>query len=211
MSRRVLSFLMIGLLLPALAAAQEPAPTPEGWQVRPDRPDASAENIRFITMGDGYHVTLGPAAIFYHPGNTASGEYRVHATFTQTRRTDHPEAYGLFVGGRDLQVEEQDYLYFLVRQDGRFLVKHRAGEETHTLVDWTEHESVERIQSSGRATNTLTIESARDAVRFLVNGIDVAGLDRAPMLNTDGVVGFRVNHNLDLHIAGFEIEPLTGS
>jgi hypothetical protein len=40
-------------------------------------------------------------------------------------------------------------------------------------------------------------------VRFLINGTEVRGLDRVPMLNTDGLVGFRIGHNLDVHIGGF--------
>jgi hypothetical protein len=179
---------------------------PSGWQARLDRPNASLADVKFVTMGSGYHATMGPAAIFYNPSHTASGEYRARVTMTQTKAPRHPEAYGLFVGGKDLDGDAQDYLYFLVRQDGKFLVKHRAGTEIHTLFDWTEHAAVKKADAEGKATNTLEIDVRAADVRFLVNGTEVAKLDRVPYMNTDGIVGLRVNHNLDVHIEGFAIE-----
>jgi hypothetical protein len=46
-----------------------------------------------------------------------------------------------------------------------------------------------------------------DAVRFLVNGTEVQTLSRAQLggASTDGLVGLRVNHNLDLMIEGFGV------
>ncbi len=196
----------------ATQAAAQSAPRapgshlPAGWQVRLDQADAPVTEVKFATMGGGYHVTLGPAAVFYNPAHVAKGEYRARATFTQTRASQHPEGYGLIIGGRDLGSPKQDYLYFLVRQDGKFLVKHRAGQETHTLYDWTEHSAIAKADSSGKMTNTLAIEAGPHGARFLVNGTEVAKLDRVPYLNTDGIVGLRINHNLDVHIDGFGVE-----
>ncbi|WP_456427955.1 hypothetical protein [Rhodocaloribacter sp.] len=178
---------------------------PEGWQVRTDR-GASMDNVRFMKMERGYHVVLGPAAIFYRPEMTASGAYTVHATFTQNKAPRHPEAYGLIVGGKNLDGDSQDYLYFLVRQNGEYLIKHRAGSETHTLTEWTAHEAIHKADDAGKASNVLAIRSEPDRVRFLVNGAEVAAIDRVPMLDTDGVAGFRVNHNLDVTITDFGVE-----
>jgi hypothetical protein len=178
---------------------------PAGWEARLDRP-GPMDNVRFMEMEGHQHAILGPSAIFYRPADVADGEYRLSGTFRQNRLTRHPEAYGLILGGRDLQGEGQDYLYFLVRQDGKFLVKHRAGSETHTLMDWTEHEAVRRPGEDGRATNTLAVDVAAAGVRFLVNGTEVGALQRVPMLNTDGVYGLRINHGLDVRVDGFGIE-----
>ncbi len=201
------------LVLAALAAAtslvaQEQSTLPDGWQARADRANAQMQNVKFVTMGDGYHVTLGPSVILYNPAQRAEGAYRARATFTQTKAPQHPEAYGLLVGGQNLDAPNQDYLYFLVRGDGKFLVKHRAGAETHTLVDWTEHAAITRADAAGKATHALAIEATAEDVRFLVNGTEVAKLPRAAQLNTDGVVGLRINHNLDVHVAGFGVEPI---
>ena len=182
------------------------ATLPSGWHARADRANASLQNVRFMQMGDGYHATLGPSVILYNPAQTAQGSYRAHATFAQTKATPHPEGYGLIVGGKNLDAENQDYLYFLVRQDGKFLVKHRAGTETHTLFDWTAHPAIKPVDAQGKATNALAIDVGAAGARFLVNGVEVAKVDRAPNLNTDGIAGLRINHNLDVHVADWGID-----
>ena len=47
---------------------------PEGWNVRLDRPDASTvigssedDDVYFVNMTPGWHVTTSKAGIFYHP------------------------------------------------------------------------------------------------------------------------------------------------
>jgi hypothetical protein len=175
---------------------------PEGWEARLDRADASMDAVYVGTMGEGYHFRLGPSGIFYDPSNTASGEFTVSATLTQNAPTPRPESYGIFLGGRDLQGAGQDYLYFLVRQDGRFMIRHRAGDEVHTIQDWTEHEAVRTTADGAPGTNTLTVVAGPQRARFLVNDVEVASYRDIPYLNTEGVVGFRVNHNLDVHVEG---------
>ena len=182
---------------------------PAGWQVRLDRPGAT-QPVHFMQMNGGLHVVLGPAAILYNPQTTATGAYRAQGTFTLNKPAAHPEAFGLLVGGRDLEAENQDYLYFVVRQDGKFLVKHRAGAETHTLIDWTAHPAVRQPGADGKATNTLAVDASESGARFLVNGTEVANLPRMHMLNTDGVVGLRINHNLDVLVTDFGVQPAGG-
>jgi hypothetical protein len=191
---------------PSGGAGVQTGTLPAGWEARLDRDNASMSNVRFLPMAGGYHVTLGPSGIFYDPANEVDGEFRVQARFTQTVATRHPEAYGLFVGGQNLAGPDQDYLYFLIRQDGRYLVKHRAGQETHTILDWTEHPVIARVAGEEGAVNTLAIEAGPQRARFLVNGVQVANLENVPYLNTAGVAGLRINHNLDLHVQGFAVE-----
>jgi hypothetical protein len=184
-------------------AAAHATGIPEGWQARLDRPGSTAA-IHFMSMDGHLHAVLGPAGIFYQPQTTATGAYTAQGTFTLNRPSAHPEAYGLFVGGGDLQGEGQNYLYFIIRQDGQFMVKHRAGSETHTLVDWTAHAAVQRPDAQGHATNTLSIEAGPASARFLVNGTEVANIPGAP---TNGIAGLRLNHNLDVTITDFAVHP----
>jgi hypothetical protein len=189
------------------AGHHQPGVIPEGWQVRLDRADADMGQVQFMSH-DGYvHLILGPAGIFWRPEQTAAGAYTASATFTQNRAPRHPEAFGLLVGGQDLAGDAQDYLYFLVRGTGEYLVKHRAGAETHTLFNWTAHPAIQAQDGDGKATNTLSVQAGDFGVRFLVNGTQVGELPRVPMLGTDGVVGLRVNHNLDLKVTDFTITP----
>ena len=193
------------LALAAPLAAQAPAPLPAGWQLRLDRPSASGAVPTFVTMGDGYHVTSGPAAIFWSPAVTATVPFRAEASFRQTKAPTHPEAYGLLVGGRELGGPAQDYLYFLVRQDGQFMISHRAGEEVHSIVPWTAHAAVHKADSTGQATNVLRVDAGTDSVRFAVNGRQVMAL--GPRVGAAGLVGLRVNHNLDVHVGKLVVTP----
>ena len=214
------SFVLAAALLGAASAlpAQQPAAgdpgkpavgaqLPGGWLARLDRPDAKIEKLSFTTMGSGFHVTTGPATILYDTAARASGNYTVSATFTQTRAPAHPEAYGIFIDGRELEGAGQSYMYFLVRGDGKVVVLHRAGADVHRIMEWTDHAAAVKADESGRATNTLTAAAASDSVRFLVNGQPVMAISRAQLGSVDGAYGLRVNHNLDVHVADLKYTP----
>ncbi len=188
-----------------------------GWTGRLDpRPASQGRKLtdaKFIAMGGGIHVTAGPAAIYWNPANSVDGgNYSVGATFAQTKASAHPEAYGIFLGGQNLEAPNQSYLYFVVRQDGKYLINHRADDSTvHKIVDWTAHEAVKAMDAAGKATNALSIVVDNDKLSFRVNGTEVNSLPRAkidaggPHSGTKGVAGIRVNHNLDVHIDGFSL------
>jgi hypothetical protein len=181
---------------------------PAGWMGRTDRPNAKLEDAKFVAMGPGFHVTSGPAAIYWRSANTVSGPFTATATFTQTKAPMHPEAYGLFFMGNDLQAPTQSYAYFLVRGDGKVMVKHRAGTALHTILDWTESTAVRKADANGKATNMLTVDASKaDSVRLFVNGTQVAALPGSQVGSTNGAVGLRVNHNLDVHVADFTVTP----
>jgi hypothetical protein len=208
------SLLAAAVLALPLAAQQPDAkpasrPTlPEGWQTRLDRANANAAAIKFSTMAPGWHVTAGPSAIYWNAEHTGTGQYEVRSSMVLTKPSAHPEAYGLFFGGRNLDQDDQRYTYFLVRQDGKYLIKHRAGSETHTIVDWTAHPSVKAPEGQGSATNDLTVRVASDSVRFLVNGQQVNAFPRSAIADIDGQAGLRINHNLDVHVARLEVAKL---
>ena len=188
-----------------------------GWTGRLDpRPAAQGRKItdaRFVSMGGGIHVTAGPAAIYWNPANSVEGgNYTVKGTFSQTKASAHPEAYGIFLGGQNLEAANQSYLYFVVRQDGKYLINHRADDSTvHKIVDWTAHDAVKAMDAEGKATNALSIVVGNDNLSFRVNGTEVKTLPRSVIdsggahSGTKGIAGIRVNHNLDVHIDGFAV------
>lgn len=178
---------------------------PAGWAVRTDR-GTNLDQVKFVSMGGGYHVTLGPRTIFYRPTEAVEGSYRVSATMVQTKAPSHAEAYGLFIGGSDLQGDGQEYSYFLIRGDGKFLIKNREGAGTSSISgSWTSHSGIRAQDADGKSANTLTVEVGDGQVRFLVNDEEVyAG--SADQFRTSGIAGLRVNHNLDIHIDGFTVE-----
>lgn len=184
---------------------------PAGWSGRTDKADARLEDAKFVAMGPGYHVTSGPAAIYWK--DKVSGPFTASATFTQTKAPAHPEAYGLFFMGNNLQGADQSYAYFIVRGDGKFMVRHRASNgDLHTIMPWTESPAVRKADANGKATNTLTIDASKpDSVRLSVNGTQVAALPGAHIGNTDGAVGLRVNHNLDVHVSDLSVTKSTAA
>jgi hypothetical protein len=186
-------------------AARGGGAVPAGWTVRADRGDAAGAKIE--TMGKGLHVTTGPAVILYRADTDGKGPFHTLATFTQTQPSKHPEGYGLFVGGQGLDGAAQRYVYFLVRQDGSYLIKRRDGEKTTDVSKgWVQHASVKKPDAKGTATNLLEVDNKRDPSRvgFLVNGQEVYATD-AKEMPLDGIVGIRTNHNLDVHIEGFDV------
>lgn len=180
-----------------------------GWMVRTDRGDTVPTEGRFTATDGGFRIRPGPRTIFFHPDSTASGRFRLSATFHRLAEPRGPEAYGLFLGGSGLKGSGQDYLYFLIRKDGSYLVKHRAGAETHTVVEWTASPAV-RTSAGDTVSNTLSVASDSAEVRFLVNGETVRTLPRSEMLRTEGIVGVRINHGLDVRVRDFGTGPLDG-
>lgn len=196
---------------PDVAARQGNAAVPAGWQVRLDRANANRSDIRFEAMGTGMHVTGGPAAIYWNPQTRVTGTYTVQATFTQMKAPQHAEAYGLIWGGNALNEPTQNYLYFVIRKDGKYLVRHRAGGETHDVAPWTEHAAIVKEGADGKQENTLRVEVTATASRLYANGTMIREIPRQGMTGaTDGIAGLRVNHNLDVHISGLMVEAAAG-
>ena len=181
---------------------------PAGWMGRTDKPTDKLTDAKFVAMGSGFHATSGPAAIYWNPKNVVTGPFTATTTVTQTKAPTHPEAYGIFFMGKDLDTPQQNYAYFLVRGDGKYMVNHRAGAELHKIIPWTDNAAVNKADASGKATNKLTVDATKaDSVRLLVNDKQVAALPMSHLGKTDGLVGLRVNHNLDVHIGDLTITP----
>ena len=181
-------------------------PLPSGWMGRTDDKSAKIDEAKFVTMGKGYHVTSGPAAIYWSAKDQVKGPFMATVTLTQTKAPTHPEAYGVFFGGKHLEAASQTYYYFLVRGDGKFLVNHRAGAAVHKIVGWTDNAAIKKADDKGAATNTLMVDASKaDSVRLKVNGTQVAALSAKDVAGNGDMVGLRVNHNLDLHIGDFTV------
>src|SRR5579872_6454906 len=180
--------------------------TPTGWKVRADRsstatdPDASGA-IKFVTMGTGFHATNPQAAIYWNPANTASGAYTLKGTFTLMRPSSHVNYYGLMFGGSGLEGAQQSYLYFVVAQNGTWLLKSRNGNATRTLAGYTPNDAVKMPDSTGKSTNALEVRVGSSKVDFVVNGVVVNTQPKTGELaKTDGIYGIRVNHLLEVQV-----------
>jgi len=188
------------------------AQSPQGWKVRPDRstnasdPDA-AGSIKFVASGSGVHVTAPQAAVFWNPANTAKGTYTLKGTFTLMKPSGHTNYYGLVFGGSNLDGPNQTYLYFLVAQDGSFLVKHRAGDAAvHDVVPKTPNDAVKKPDAIGKSVNALEVRVGASKIDYVVNGTVVHSMPKSGMTSTtDGIYGIRVNHLLEVQVDNFGV------
>ena len=216
--------LTASLLAPAATAQNHPDPknpenenlaVPADWNVRLDRPnddvtigaDAEAADIYFVNMVPGWHITTGPAAIFWHPGSRAGGTYRAETVIHLFDPQGRNEAFGIFFGGTDLEGDGQAYSYFLLRNSGQYLVKNRDGAETSTVEGWTDTPAMNRYDNpeGSSVENRLAVEVGADEVAFFVNGTRVTTLPKS-RLHTDGIVGLRINHRLNVHVEDLAVE-----
>ena len=178
---------------------------PAGYTARTDRPDADITGAGYTTSGSNWEVKTGPAHIVYAARDTASGTYTVSATVEQLAKPTHPEAYGLIIGGRDLDQPTQRYTYFLVRGTGDLAVKVREGDQTRDVLKWSPSADVPKEDASGKATYAMSASVTGDAVKFSVNGKQVASVSKAG-LPTDGIAGLRINHNLHVRVTPVAIQ-----
>ena len=211
--------------LTTVAQAQDAARAVEGggisvpgWTGRIDASEASAgqklENAKFAKMGDGFHVTTGPAVAYWNPANTATGSYTVKATFNEQKYmnlNNHPHPYGVFIGGNDMGTENQSYLYCAAYGNGNFIVRGfgpapfqvngRRG-ETNAAVN--------KAAGPGESVKQeIAINVTPDKVECAINGQVVGSYPKADVVgagklkSTDGVWGVRFGHNTEAHVSGF--------
>ncbi len=213
------------VLLPLAARAQggmEKDPTKKvagggvlvaGWQARTDKAADKVENLKFESMGPGFHITGGPHAIYWNPANVAKGNYTAHATFAK-RGADsqgHVESYGLFIGGSHLNEDNQNYLYCVVFGNGTYSVIHRYGGETHQLASRQANDAVSKSDATGNAKDAIAWTVSGDKVACSINDKEVFSAPKADMIgtakleSTDGVYGLRASHNLSIHVSDFGV------
>ncbi len=201
--RAVFMLLIVGLVVSVSAQV------PQGWKMRVDQSQDAEDpddrpDLMFMAMNGGYHVKGGPAGVFWNPANTASGDYTLRATFRLNAPSNHTNFYGLVFGGDNLDGAAQRYTYFVVAQNGMYLVRQRNGDAVSDVQRRSMHEAVSRPGGDGTSENALEVRVAGDTVSFVVNGTVVHTAPRSSM-RTDGLVGFRVNHLLDVLVQGFGV------
>jgi hypothetical protein len=204
---RRLTFVIFALLIAVPVAAQAPA----GWQMRVDHSTNAADpddvpEVTVRTIASGFEVTTGPAVTLWNPANTASGQYTLEGTFTLLAPSGHVNYYGLIYGGSAIEGAQESYIYFLVAQNGSFIIRHRAGNETvHDIVARTEHSAIATPGANGQSVNRLQVRVGADETQFVVNGTVVHTAPKSGMAGrTDGLWGVRVNHV----IPGVRVEGL---
>ena len=210
--RALFSACVAGLTLPwhTPAAAQVTAVPLPGWTIRPDAGGAIGA-VKAAEMKPGFHVTTGPAAILFDSTMRARGDWRLETTIHLFDPGARAEGFGVIFGGRDLNGASPRYAYALVRRDGKALLKVRDGATTRTVRDWAASSAIPVWKPGPPGSSIkylLVVEAKGDRVALWIGGTQVFDAPRTE-LPTDGIVGLRVNHSLNLHIEKVAVAPLT--
>lgn len=222
----LLSVLMLAFLACTTVQGQQLDPThpesknlavPLHWNIRLDHTDKSvtvsadkdSADIYFVNMTPGWHITTGPAGIFYHPKSTAAGSYRASTKIHLFDPKGRNEAFGLFIGGQHLDQPNQSYTYFLLRNSGEFLIKNRKGTQTSVVQSWTPTPAMMTYEDSTRSSvpNKLAIQVEDQQVLFFINDHQVASVPKGK-LHTNGITGLRINHALNVHVENLDVKKI---
>ena len=183
-----------------------------GWKGKVDRRPASqgktVSDSKLVMEGRNIRLSVGPAGNFWNPANTLTGNYEVMATFKEHKMAaSHPHSYGMFIGGKDLESNNETLMYCIVYGTGAYSIKTFHGEKVTTLVDREANAALEKADANGEATNTIGWRVKDGAASCVVNGTVVKTLDKAAYIgadkltSTDGIYGLRVSHNLEITVS----------
>lgn len=194
-----------------VAVAPLLAQVPKGWMVHVNRstvasdPDAAGD-LKFTVMRSTFHIITPQAAILWNPKNVITGTYTLKGTFKLIKSTGYYEYFGLIFGGSDLQGVNESYVYFMVNDDGTWLVKRRSAMSADEIGIETSSPWVKRTDLFGNSTNALEVRVMRDTVAFVINGTVVNTMPKTgPLAKTDGIYGIRSNHRLELEVEDFGV------
>lgn len=220
--------LAAALSIPAVSVAQDASKAvagggiqAPGWMGKIDAREATSgaklEDSKLVTMGQGLHVTTGPAVVYWNPANVASGNYTVEATFAEREfmgLNDHAHPYGLVIGGNNMGTDEQSYLYCAAYGNGNFIVRGfgPAAFQLNGGRQGQASEAVNKAEAKGKpVTQKIAIKVSADKVECIIND-KVAGtfaksdvVAAGKLKSTDGVYGLRFGHNTDAHISGLKM------
>lgn len=192
-----IALLALGVAGPA--AAQ----TPADLMMRVDQSNNAADpddvpEVTVTSVENGFQVTTGPAVTLWRPEQMARGNYTLSGRFTLLEPSSHRNFYGLIFGGRNLNSENQRYLYFVVAQTGEFVIINRIDNtNTSQIQTYTAHPSVQRPDADGRSVNELAVRVGAEQVEFLVNDTVVhTAAKTGALADTNGIWGVRINHVL---------------
>ena len=217
---RIVTMVLAASLMASVASAQDADRSVKdggikvsGWKGKVDRRPASQgktiADSKLMSEGNALRLSVGPAGNFWNPAHTATGNYEVKATFKEHKMAaSHPHSYGIFIGGKDLESENETLAYCIAYGNGTYAVKTFHGANVQTIVKPTESAALKKAGESGEATNEIGWRVAGDKASCVINGQEVKSFAKSELvgpdklMSTDGVYGLRVSHNLELTVTG---------
>jgi hypothetical protein len=193
--------------------------TAAGWKGRVDANEAAKggkiEDSKFAQVGSEFRLNNGPAAIYWHPAQTASGSYTVSATFTEPKymsSNDHPHPYGIFIGGSKLDTDQATFVYCTPYGNGSFIVRGMGPAPFRVSQGRsTPHEAVKKAEPGGSVTQEVAWVVTPEKAECKINGVVVGTYPKADLVGAgkleslDGIAGIRVAHNVDVNVSNWKI------
>jgi hypothetical protein len=192
-----------------------------GWMGKIDPREAASgaklENAKLAKEGADLKVTTGPAVVYWHPSNRATGDYTVSAKFTEHKfmeLNNHPHPYGLFIGGSDMGTDAQSYLYCNAYGNGTFIVRGFSGDTTFQMNGRRGEANAAVAKAAAKGdpvTQEIALSVKGDKVECSVNGTVVGTYNKADVLqprrlkSTDGIYGIRFGHNTEATVSGLKL------
>ena len=186
-----------------------------GWQGRPDPGTGAVTDSSLDVKGSEAEIHTGPAMLFWNPANKTTGDFTVSASFTEPKymsSNDHPHPYGVFIGGSNLDNDKTTALYCAAYGRGTFIVRGFGPGPFQVNGRGGASDAVHKAAGRGEAVEqTIAMSVKGDNVTCTINGTivgtypktDVVGAGK--LTSTDGVVGIRVAHNVDVNVKDFKI------
>ena len=172
-------------------------------------------DTKLSKAGNVLQVTTGPAASFWNPGNKATGDYTVSATFTEAKYmnlNDHPHPYGIFIAGNDLGTSQETELYCAAYGDGRFIVRGFGPDSFKMNGHGETNAAVHKAAGPGQPVEQKIALSVKGGkVECAINGTVVASYDKSQVVtagklkSTDGIYGIRFSHNTEGTVSGLKM------
>jgi hypothetical protein len=201
--------------------------TVSGWKGKIDassiKQGRTINDSKFAPKGKDIEIAAGPAAVYWNPSNTASGDYTVKATFTEPAymsANSHPHPYGIFIGGSKMDTDQMTLLYCVPYGNGNVLVRGfnptatgRGGNVTgvFTVQPPTANAAVKKAEKGASVTQEVAWMVKGSRAECSINGAVVASYDKNDLIgpgkldSLDGVYGIRVSHNLDVVVSGLAV------
>jgi hypothetical protein len=189
-----------------------------GWKGKSDAAEkgATVNDSKFALNNGEFTIATAPAAVYWNPQNSATGDYTVSATFTESEymsSNDHPHPYGLFIGGNKLDTDQATLLYCAAYGNGTYIVRGFgpapfAGPGGRRA---TANAAVKKADGKGKPVSqdiSMSVKGSR--VTCTINGTEVANYDKADLVgagkleSVQGIAGIRVGHNVDVKVTNFK-------
>lgn len=193
-----------GILAPGWKGMVDPSAAKRGQSVTDAKLEGETKKLSVMT---------GPAVTYWHPTNTASGDYTVKATFTEPKYmnlNDHPHPYGIVIAGNDMGTDKASYLYCAAYGSGTFIVR-GFGPEPFQVNGRRGEANAAVHKAAGRGesvTQEIAMSVKGDKVTCSINGTEVGSYDKSEVVgpgkltSTNGVYGIRFAHNTDGVVTG---------